>query len=107
MAIYKIHTVDGGYIPPFESIKAATENTLEPGMPLYLDPDFKQYRPNSKLEKTTPYICMSSATKEDGEWQEQYGVAINIPILVIRVTDNIVFQDESGNRVRVSDGDNN
>lgn len=81
MAVFKIHSVDSGYVPPFERVKIADGVTPSVGAGLAEGTD------GATASDTPDYVCMSETAK-DGE------------VLAVRVTDNIVF-DKDGELVRI------
>lgn len=81
MAIFKIHSVDGGYIPSFERVQLAEGVTPGVGAGLATGDN------GATASDTPDYICMSETAK-DGE------------VLAVRVTDSIVF-DKDGELVRL------
>lgn len=100
MAKYMIHSVDGGYVPPMEKIdvSASSDTPLTIGTPVYYEAEVGSYQPGSGGDYE--YVLMSSnitpLTKNDnnGLYESE--------AFAIRVSPNIVFEDENGNRVRLA-----
>lgn len=72
MAKFMIHSVDGGYVPPFERVAIASGVTPAVGVGL------AEGEGGATVSDTPDYVCMCKEAK-NGE------------VLAVRVTDNIVF----------------
>lgn len=100
MAKYKIHSTDGGYVPPFETVYSDSLDTTAPVIEIG---DTVKYIENGGYTKCAAneatHICASVPGNKG--WYETSGGEFRFEFLAIRISDNIVWEDENGNRVRL------
>lgn len=101
MAIYKIHSVDGGYVPPHEDVYINQlyydGEKLPTGLPLVITPGDPTTVPENISGAT--HILMS----EFGDHYYSSNAEANCfegAARAVRVTENIVFKDENGTKYR-------
>ena len=101
MAKYKIHSVDGGYVPPHEDVDIDQlyyeDEKLPVGLPLVITPGAPTTVPENISGAT--HVLMS----EFGDYFYSTGAesnSFNGTARAIRITENIVFEDENGTKYR-------